>query len=60
MRLKLIKLKKYSNDLHERLEACLDEGPIPENVIPYIFGEFTVYELEKVTEILLASLHARD
>lgn len=60
MRLRLEKIERLPEHIYERLEACLLESSTPQNVVPYIFGEFTVYELQKITEILLETIYIKN
>ena len=56
MRIDLKKNLQLPDHLYERLESVLEESNKAENVVPYIFGEFKMYELEKVTQILLETI----
>ena len=56
MRIDLKENLQLPDHIYERLEAVLEESNKAENVVPYIFGEFKVAELEKVTQILLETI----
>ena len=42
--------------IYEKLDAVLMESTSPERLTPYVFGEFTIYQMEKVVQILLEEL----
>jgi len=47
---------RLPSSLYSRLDATLIESNVPENVVPHIFGEFTLNELQRVTQILLETI----
>ena len=56
MRIDLKENLQLPDHIYDRLEAVLEESNKAENVVPYIFGEFRMYELDKVTQILLETI----
>ena len=56
MKIDLKKNLQLPDGIYERLTDVLEESNKAENVVPYIFGEFKMYELEKVTQILLETI----
>jgi len=56
MKIDLKENLQLPDHIYDRLEAVLMESNKAENVVPYVFGEFKMYELEKVTQILLETI----
>jgi peptidyl-tRNA hydrolase len=56
MKVKLKENLQLPSHIFDRLDAVLSESNKAENIVPYVFGEFKISELEKVTQILLETI----